>query len=145
MSADDALPQLFTEALGVMYAINELPVGKGVVPLTICAGSSSTLKLHYEPGMNALGVVLLVDVESGKSVNLCEEDVEIKVESGEVLKGRYYISFVDGATAIDTIETLHNIKPDAMRVYDIQGRQMNTTRKNNIYIRGGIKYLENKP
>lgn len=145
ISANEGLPQIFTVVSGVTYAINELPLGDGVVPLTICAGNNTTLTLHYEPGTNAYDDVLLIDRESGETVNLCEKDAKLSIEEGAVLSCRYYISFVDEPTAMEKIETTSATQQKPMHIYDIQGRPVDSKRRNGIYIQNGIKYFENKP
>ena len=144
MSTNADVPQIYSVGSGVAYAINEMPLGEGVVPIAIYAGNSSKLTLHYEAGANAMDEVVLVDAQEGKSYVLSEGDVELTVEAGSIVSGRYYISFISGTTAIEKIANDESLESESAPVYDIQGRKVNTKRKGEVYIQDGMKFFENK-
>ncbi|MGM9734621.1 MAG: hypothetical protein ACI3YT_10945 [Prevotella sp.] len=144
MSTNADVPQIYSVGSGVAYSINEMPLGEGIVPIAIYAGNNTKLTLHYEAGANAIDEVVLVDAQEGKSYELSEGDVELSVEAGSIVSGRYYISFISGTTAIEKIASDESISSESAPVYDIQGRKVNTKRKGEVYIQDGVKFFENK-
>ena len=145
MSTNADVPQIYSVGSGVAYAINEMPLGEGIVPIAIYAGNNIKLTLHYEAGANAMDEVVLVDIQEGKSYELTDGDVELSVEAGSIVSGRYYISFISGTTAIEKIVNDESLDSESAPVYDIQGRKVNSKRKGDIYIQDGVKFFENKP
>ena len=145
MSTNADVPQIYSVGSGVAYAINEMPLGEGIVPIAIYAGNNTELTLHYEAGANAMGEVVLVDAQEGKSYELEDGDVELSVEAYSVVSGRYYISFVGGTTAIEKIANDKTLSSDSGKIYDLQGRQVSTKQKNGVYIQNGMKFYDNKP
>ena len=108
-------------------------------------GNNIKLTLHYEAGANAMDEVVLVDAKEGRSYELTDGDVELSVEAGSIVSGRYYISFISGTTAIEKIVNDESLDSESAPVYDIQGRKVNTKRKGEIYVQDGVKFFENKP
>lgn len=144
MSTNADVPQIYSVGSGVAYAINEMPLGEGIVPIAIYAGNNTKLTLHYEAGANAMDEVVLVDAQERKSYELTDGDVELTVAAGSIVSGRYYISFISGTTAIERIANDESISSESAPVYDIQGRKVNTKRKGEVYIQDGVKFFENK-
>ena len=145
MSTNADVPQIYSVGSGVAYAINEMPLGEGIVPIAIYAGNNIKLTLHYEAGANAMDEVVLVDAKEGRSYELTDGDVELSVEAGSIVSGRYYISFISGTTAIEKIVNDESLDSESAPVYDIQGRKVNSKRKGEIYVQDGVKFFENKP
>ncbi len=143
MSSEADVPQIYTTAERVAYAINERPLNNGTVAITLYTGRGGRLILHYEPGSNALEHVTLVDAQSGQSYDLRHEDAELYLKAGTTVKGRYYIVFADPTTAIENlkkdVETTDG-NNDAM--YDIEGRRVVSPHPNGVYIKNGTKYIE---
>ena len=143
MSTNADVPQIYSIGSGVAYAINEKPLSEGIVPIAIYAGNNTKLTLHYEAGASAMDEVVLVDAQEGKSYELTGGDVELTVDAGSIISGRYYISFISGTTAIEKIANDESIGSESSPIYDIQGRKVNTKRNGEIYVQDGVKFFEN--
>ncbi|MBQ4386900.1 MAG: leucine-rich repeat protein [Prevotella sp.] len=132
--ADDAsLPQIYTKSDGVSYAINERPLGDGIVSLcTTKAGGYCTISL----GDQVEGYeVTLEDPESGKTTGLNNGNSYSFYANGET----FLLHIKRAATGIRGIDngqwTIDN------SVYDLQGRKVVSLRKG-IYILNGKKVIK---
>ena len=97
MSSDSRVPQLFTVEGDVHYAINERPMGNGVIALGAYFGSEGTYTLALDTEVQT--EVILVDKLTGKEVNLAAADYTFSAEAGTVTD-RFEIKF-GGATSVE--------------------------------------------
>ena len=97
MSSDSRVPQLFTVEGDIHYAINERPMGNGVIALGAYFGSEGTYTLALDTEVQT--EVMLVDKLTGKEVNLAAADYTFSAETGTVTD-RFEIKF-GGATSVE--------------------------------------------
>lgn len=97
MSSDSRVPQLFTVEGGVHFAINERPMGNGVIALGAYFGNEGTYTLALDTEVQT--EVMLVDKLTGKEVNLAAADYTFSAEAGTVTD-RFEIKF-GGATSVE--------------------------------------------
>lgn len=97
MSSDSRVPQLFTVEGDVHFAINERPMGNGVIALGAYFGSEGTYTLALDTEVQT--EVMLVDKLTGKEVNLAAADYTFSAEAGTVAD-RFEIKF-GGATSVE--------------------------------------------
>ncbi|MBQ4525611.1 MAG: leucine-rich repeat domain-containing protein, partial [Bacteroidaceae bacterium] len=97
MSSDSRVPQLFTVEGDVHFAINERPMGNGVIALGAYFGSEGTYTLALDTEVQT--EVMLVDKLTGKEVNLAAADYTFSAEAGTVTD-RFEIKF-GGATSVE--------------------------------------------
>lgn len=90
MSSDANVPQLFTMEGDVRFAINERPMGEGIIRLGATFGNEGTYTLSL--GTTASVEVVLVDKLTGKEVNLNEHDYTFSAEAGTDLN-RFEVRF----------------------------------------------------
>lgn len=107
MSESDTVPQLYTfDQKGTKYAINERPVGNGIVPLGVRAADDGemTLSLTGDPGS-----LRLYDKELKREVDLSEGDYTFMVRKGTI-ENRFELRF-SSATMNESVA------PESVRVY----------------------------
>lgn len=107
MSESDTVPQLYTfDRKGTKYAINERPVGNGIVPLGVraVADGEMTLSLTGDPGS-----LRLYDKELKREVDLSEGDYIFLARKG-MIENRFELRF-SSATANEPITA------ESIRVY----------------------------
>ena len=132
-AGDASLPQIYTKSDGVSYAINERPLGDGIVSLcTTKAGGYCTISL----GDQVEGYeVTLEDPESGKTTGLNNGNSYSFYANGQT----FLLHIKRAATGIRGIDngqlTIDN------SVYDLQGRKVVSLRKG-IYILNGKKVIK---
>lgn len=97
MSSDSRVPQLFTVEGDVHFAINERPMGNGVITLGAYFGSEGTYTLALDTDVQT--EVVLVDKLTGKEVNLAAADYTFSAEAGTVTN-RFEIKF-GGVTSVE--------------------------------------------
>lgn len=121
-SLDAKVPQLFTIADGINYAINERPLADGIVQLAARFGQTGTYTLTLQTTVREK--ITLIDTFEGTSVELGAEDsYSFSAEAGTV-SNRFLLVFGD-ATAIRDI-TAENLK-DA-RIYSLDGKVLPSTK-----------------
>ena len=86
----------------VRYAINERPLGGGIVDLGMSIGLSGTYTLSLAEASE--DEVYLLDRETGKTVLLTAEGYTFTAAAGEVTS-RFAILFSNNATGIEAVET----------------------------------------
>ncbi|MGM9759721.1 MAG: DUF6383 domain-containing protein [Parabacteroides sp.] len=107
MSESDTVPQLYTlDHIGTKYAINERPVGNGIVPLGVRAAADGemTISLTGDPGP-----LRLYDKELKREVDLSEGDYTFLARKGTI-ENRFELRF-SSATANEPITA------ESVRVY----------------------------
>ena len=107
MSESDTVPQLYTlDHIGTKYAINERPVGNGIVPLGVRAAADGemTISLTGDPGS-----LRLYDKELKREVDLSEGDYTFIARKGTI-ENRFELR-VSSVTANELVA------PESVRVY----------------------------
>ena len=107
MSESDTVPQLYTlDYIGTKYAINERPVGNGIVPLGVRAAADGemTISLTGDPGS-----LRLYDKELKREVDLSEGDYTFMARKGTI-ENRFELR-VSSVTANELVA------PESIRVY----------------------------
>lgn len=90
MSESDTVPQFYTlDNIGTKYAINERPVGNGIVPLGVQAAADGemTISLTGDPGS-----LRLYDKELKREVDLSEGDYTFMARKGTI-ENRFELRF----------------------------------------------------
>ena len=138
MSAEAS--QIWSVNGNVKYAINERPMGDGIVELGITCGKTGTYTIALGQNNGAESVVL-VDRQTGKKTEIStEQGYTFQASAGDIT-GRFYLSGgeVDGIRSIDNGQlTIDNEGEGA--VYDLSGRRVNADEKG-IVIKNGTKML----
>lgn len=107
MSESDTVPQLYTlDNIGTKYAINERPVGNGIVPLGVRAAADGemTLSLTGDPGS-----LRLYDKELKREVDLAEGDYTFLARKGTI-ENRFELRFSSATTN-------ESVTAESIRVY----------------------------
>ena len=128
--------QIWTANGSVRYAINERPLGDGIVELGVTCGKTGTytIALGANSGVES---VMLQDRLTGKTVAISTEQGYTFQASAGSIAGRFFIS---GSQA-DAIESLSpTLSEGDGAVYDLSGRRVNADEKG-IVIKNGIKML----
>lgn len=83
MSDDKDVPQLFTlDATGKYYAINERPLGNGIVSIGIYTGKSGTYTLSLVDATVTADEVILTDKQTGSETRLDLDSYTFTAEAG---------------------------------------------------------------
>jgi hypothetical protein len=130
MSDDASVPQLYVYDNGIRYAIDERPLGNGIVGLGTRFGQTGeyTIALTRNPAENMM--VMLTDNETGREVNLAEETYTFTAQAG-TSESRFTLTIGGELTGIEQIS---NLKSQTSNLYDLQGRRTNAQSQKGIYI-----------
>jgi hypothetical protein len=101
MEQEPRIPQVYSEASGVEYAINERPLGDGVAMLSVYLPADGTYTLKLEQPTDS---IVLVDKANDTSVDLYQEDYTFTAKTG-AYKSRFLISLTGNVTGITPITT----------------------------------------
>ncbi len=83
MSDDKEVPQLFSlDASSMRYAINERPVGTGIIPLGVYIGKAGSYTFSLGENMEQYGEVLLIDKQTKREVRLDQESYTFVADAG---------------------------------------------------------------
>ena len=128
--------QIWTANGGVKYAINERPLGDGIVELGVTCGKTGTYTIALGANSGAESVVL-VDRQTGKKTEISTEQGYTFQASAGSITGRFFIS---GSEA----DGINGIASDSKNVetetYNLKGQQVRSDEKG-IVIKNGIKML----
>lgn len=131
-STESTMPLVYTSADGISYAINERPLGDGIVSLCVTNtnGSYCTISLAEDlPDWE----VTLEDPERDETVELKDGNGYSFYANGQT----FLLHLKNTSTGIHTLDNL-TISPSD-NYYDLQGRKMTAPNKKGIYIRNGQK------
>lgn len=117
MSRDASAPQVYTVNDGIMYSINERPLGDSRVDLGVKVAKQGTYTFSAE---RADGPAILTDNATGATVDLSERNYEVTLESG-VYNDRFTLNKSGLATEIENISSLNINQNEIVDVYDIAG------------------------
>ncbi len=118
MSRDASAPQVYTVNDGIMYSINERPLGDSRVDLGVKVAKQGTYTFSAE---RADGPAILTDNATGVTVDLSERSYEVRLESG-TYNDRFTLNKSDIATGIENISLTDIDQNEEVDVYDIAGR-----------------------
>ena len=126
------MPLVYTSADGISYAINERPLGDGIVSLCVTNtnGSYCTISLAEDlPDWE----VTLEDPERDQTVELKDGNTFSFYANGQT----FLLHLRNTSTGIKAMHnpqsTMHN------NAYDLQGRKVATPTRKGIYIQNGQK------
>lgn len=144
MSSNTAVPQLYINDGGVRYAINERPMGSGVVDLGAYFGKAGEYTLTLASNPNEEIAVMLTDRLTGTVVDLATSSYTFTAEVG-TSDDRFTIAL---APTTDIENSVANEAP-VSEVYTLDGKQMTDTdnlptgvylmKKGNEYVKHVVK------
>ena len=134
MSTNADVPQLYTIANGVSYAINERPAADGVVRLGAYFGKDGEYTINAS---DIASPVVLEDKLTGTTVVLDEDNdsYTFTAKAGKS-EGRFVLYVGENATSIASVEGNEN---DENGIYTLQGIKVSKPVKGGIYIVNGKK------
>ena len=137
-SFNASVPQIYTvDALGNSYAINERPIGNGVVGLGYYAGQEGYYTIQ---ALRADGTIQLRDNVLNKTVDLATEGYTFHSEAtGGMNQSRFQLILGLGGETT-AIQSVAAESQQTGLVYDLQGRKTTATQKG-IYVKDGRKVV----
>lgn len=121
-SEDLRSAQLFTIEADGDYAINERPLGDGIIRIGVKFAQNGTYTIALKDGKKAT----LVDEQEGRQVELDCNGYTFSAKAGEA-RNRFYIRLADKTTGIEWVDEAD--ESDAVnRIYTLDGRLLMTTR-----------------
>ena len=130
MSDNLTVSQLYVYDNGIRYAIDERPLGDGIINLGARFGQTGDYIIALKNAPTDGEAILLTDHETGNKVNLAESDYAFTAQAGTD-ESRFTLQIGNEATGIQTID---NSQPTIdSPVYDLQGRKT-TSQQKGIYI-----------
>jgi hypothetical protein len=149
METTPRIPQIYSEAAGVKYAINERPLGDGTATLSVCLPSDGDYTLSLEqPTAN----VVLLDTETNETVDLSDGAYTFTAKAG-TYRSRFVLALTGnvsdiapiaddatGMTIIGNALTFDFATPKAVKVYTTDGKAIysQTITTDKITLPGGI-------
>lgn len=138
MSDKSDIPQLFTSANGVNYAINERPLADGTVNLSAHIGIEGEYTMALINDIKEYEVIL-EDKSENKNVNLSKGNYTFSAEAG-IYTDRFILHINKVSTGIESVQLNRNNNAD---IYTIEGIKLTTPSKKGIIIQNGKKILMN--
>ena len=129
MSDDASVPQLYVLDNGIRYAIDERPLGDGIISLGARFGQTGEYTIALKNNPSDGEPVLLTDHETATQVNIAEQGYTFTAQTG-TFESRFTLQIGSETMGIDQLSPL-NSHPSTQ--YDLQGRQTNSQQKG-IYI-----------
>ena len=122
MSDNPAVPQLYVYDNGIRYAIDERPMGDGIIALGVRFGQAGdyTIALKNNPAKDVC--IMLTDNETGKKVNIAEESYTFTAKAG-TNESRFTLTFNDDATSIKTM--VNGQRSMVNEIYNLAGQRLN--------------------
>ena len=130
MSDDASVPQLYVLDNGIRYAIDERPLGDGIIGLGVRLGETGEYTLQLNSKNIGANRVVLTDHETGSVVNLTEDAYTFTAQAGTD-ESRFTLTIGSEATGVD--EIVNGEFSNGTSTYDLQGRKVNSETKG-IYI-----------
>lgn len=101
MSDDTNVPQIFSVSNGEIFAINERPMGNGIVKLGTHFGMAGTYTIAMQSASNMM--VVLVDHKTGIEIDLTAGDYTFSAEAGDSDRFEVRMFADEETTAIDAV------------------------------------------
>ena len=130
MSDDASIPQLYVLNNSIRYAIDERPLGNGIITLGARFGQTGeyTIALKNNPSEDM--TVLLIDNVTGQEVNIAEDAYTFTAQAG-TCESRFTLQIGNETTGIAELTTTNS---QSSTQYDLQGRRTNAQSQKGIYI-----------
>lgn len=141
MSESKSQTQLYTQAKGLAYAINERPLDDGIVRLGLEVEETGTYTLSISIKGNNTDDVWLIDNETGARIQLNDqtEGYSFSVTEAGTLHQRFVIALGNAdPTGISDVETVKPIPSSG--IYNLSGQPVSTPQRG-IYIKDGKKVI----
>ncbi len=137
-SMDNAVPQIYTIEESNQLAINERPMGDGIVKLGMKIASNGSYTISAP--RNQFREIVLVDLETGAETNLRADSYTFTADAGTT-EGRFELRLNNNSivTSIDEAKAEEFGKTHA--VYTLDGRQMTSPMRKGIYVVDGKKVI----
>lgn len=133
MNEDENVPQIYVYDNEVIYAINERPLGLGVMSLGIRIGQAGEYTLTLDPKEEYGLKVVLYDNETREEIDILNGSYTFFAEEGYD-NNRFVLTITENTIGIDENYVLDINDPD-VEVYDIYGRRVRVSDvKNGLYI-----------
>lgn len=131
MSDDASVPQLYVLDNGIRYAIDERPLGDGIITLGARFGQTGdyTIALKNNPAEDMS--ILLIDNETDREVNIAEESYTFTAQAG-TFENRFTLVIGSDVTGVN--EIVNSESSNSKSLYDLQGRRTNSQSQKGIYI-----------
>ena len=126
MSDNQAVPQLYVYDSGIRYAIDERPLGDGIIGLGARFGLTGEYTIQLKNVPTNGESILLTDHETGNRANLAEAAYTFTTQAG-TYESRFTIQVGSGATGIN--EIANSESADGESLYDLQGRRTDKQQK----------------
>lgn len=127
--SDNNVPQIYSlDTKGTEYAIDERPVGNGIVKLGVNLYEQGTYTIHTDSKES----IFLTDKEANKKVDLSEGDYTFS--AGAMINStRFELSFDASTTGVESIASTNE---KGTTIYAIDGKQMTNTNnlKSGVYV-----------
>lgn len=140
MSTEPNVPQIYTSANGVDYAINERPFADGTVNVCASIGTEGTYTIALANDVEGYQVTLEDKVEHKNTVLTDGNDYVFSAKAG-TYTDRFVLHFSNETTGIEEVAT--NTQDDT-DTYSIEGIKVSSPTKKGIYIQNGKKIMLNK-
>jgi hypothetical protein len=136
MSEDEQAVQLYTLLSDVRYAINERPIGEGVIELGLQISQNGTYTITLDT--QADNEVYLIDRETGEEIRIDGyENYTFSADKGTI-EGRFVIRLGDGD--VTGIKTIDKSQSTIDNYYNLNGVRVEEPNKG-IYIKNGKKVV----
>lgn len=131
MSDDITTPQLYVLDNSIRYAIDERPLGNGVITLGARFGhdGNHSIRLHANSAEDM--DIILTDHETGYNVNLSEEEYIFTAEAG-TCDNRFTVT-IGGDIASITNTGVEGITPEDT-MFDLMGRKVDAHQQKGVFI-----------
>ncbi|MBQ6063138.1 MAG: leucine-rich repeat domain-containing protein [Prevotella sp.] len=140
MSTEPDVPQIYTSANGVDYAINERPFADGTVNVCASIGTEGTYTIALANDVEGYQVTL-EDKAEHKYTLLTDGNEYVFSAKAGTYTDRFVLYFSNKTTGIEEVATNTQDNTDT---YSIEGVKVSTPTKKGIYIQNGKKIMLNK-
>ncbi len=135
MSLDAGVPQIYTIEDGVMLAINERPIGEGVVDLGIKVAANGQYTISAP--RNQFNSIILYDNETSIQTNLSEGSYTFSANAG-THNNRFML--YAGSSVITNINAMHQNAAGEEIYYNLNGQRIGQLQKG-LYVVKGKKVI----
>ena len=135
ISQEAVVPQLYTiDGENNQLAINERPVGDGIIPVGLYVSQPGTFTISLSRGNATL---LLIDNENGKTTDLSQSDYTFTLNEPATLDKRFILNM----STITSVHSLIERQQQKEQYYDLQGRKVSGNPQKGIYVKNGRKLV----
>ena len=131
MSDNAEVPQFYVLDNGIRYAIDERPIGDGIITLGARFGETGEYTIALKDNPSTDENIILTDNETGLQTNIAEDTYTFTAKAG-TSESRFTLSFDSDVTGVD--EIVNNNSSDSKTLYDLQGREATAAPQKGVYI-----------